>query len=83
MTAVSDSTIRLWHFQCPDCGMSDQEFGHLAESDDIHCAVCLQDQRRTVILRRWPADDSVPAERRPLCGSAIIPPEPDRLASQA
>ena len=55
MTAVSPSTIRFWHFQCPECGMSDLEFGHPAEAHDIHCEVCLEDQDRTVNLRRWPA----------------------------
>jgi hypothetical protein len=80
MTAVPDTTIRFWHFQCPECGTSDQEFGHLAEAHDIHCEVCLEDHRRTVVLRRWPAGDPALAERQPLYATAVRPAEQGRLA---
>jgi hypothetical protein len=56
--------------------MSDQEFGHLAEAHDIHCEVCLEDEGRAVILRRWPADDSALVDRQPLYAT---PAEQDRL----
>jgi hypothetical protein len=45
-----------WHFQCPECGMGDEEIGQLAEHDDIYCEVCLEESERHVRLHRWPAD---------------------------
>jgi hypothetical protein len=59
MTNTRATTIHLWHFQCPECGMGDEEFGALAKNHDIYCEVCLQDGQH-VRLRRWPADE--PAE---------------------
>jgi len=79
MTAVPNGTIRFWHFQCPECGTSDQEFRHLAEAHDVHCEVCLADNGRTVMLRRWPADDSALVERQAPYATAAIPAERDRL----
>jgi hypothetical protein len=81
MIAVTDSTTRFWHFQCPVCGISDQEFGDFAEAHDIHCEVCLEDHGRTVVLRRWPVDDSALVEGQPPSAAAIIPLERARLAS--
>lgn len=57
MASTVLTVVRFWHFHCPECGMGDQEFGHLAEAHDIHCEVCLVDQDRHVRLRRWLADD--------------------------
>jgi len=80
MTAVPDTTIRFWLFQCPECGTSDQEFGHLAEAHDIHCEVCLEDHGRTVILRRLPADELALIGRQQPSAAAVIPVERARLA---
>jgi hypothetical protein len=80
MTAVLDSTIRFWHFRCPECGMGDQEFGQLAEAHDIHCEVCLEDQGRTVVLRRWPAHQTVPSDSQASSAAGVTPAERTRLA---
>lgn len=46
-----------WHFQCPECGVGDAEFGHYATVEMVWCEVCLE-QRVHVRLRRWPVADS-------------------------
>ena len=48
--------IRFWHFECPECGIGDEELGALAKSRDIYGEVCLQEGRH-VRLRRWSADE--------------------------
>jgi hypothetical protein len=44
-----------WHFQCPECGFGDGEFGHLLSADEVYCIVCLEEEGRNVRLRRWQA----------------------------
>ena len=80
MAAVLDSKIGFWHFQCPECGMGDQEFGRLAEAPDIHCEVCLEDQGQAVVLRRWPADQTVPSDSQAPTGAGVTPEKRARLA---
>ena len=49
--------IALWHFQCPECGFGDAEFGGPASSgDSIHCEICMEDGH-TIRLKRWPVED--------------------------
>ena len=50
MTTVE---LRCYRFVCPECGMGDAELGHLGAPDEVHCMVCLIDEQRHVILRRW------------------------------
>lgn len=49
--------LRFLHFVCPECGISDREFGELAHVDDAHCFVCHMDDGRIVRLRQWAAQD--------------------------
>jgi hypothetical protein len=60
---VRKGVVALWHFECPECGFSDAEFGGPASSaESIHCEVCLEDGQ-TVRLKRWPAEENVPSLR--------------------
>jgi hypothetical protein len=57
---VKKGVVAFWHFECPECGFSDAEFGGPASSgDSIHCEVCLDDGH-VVRLKRWSAEDFVP-----------------------
>ena len=57
---IKKGVVAFWHFECPECGFSDAEFGGPASSgDSIHCEVCLEDGH-DVRLRRWPAEEYVP-----------------------
>ena len=56
MASTSTAVIRFGHFECPECGIGDEELGALAKSHDIYCEVCLQEGRH-VRLRCWPADE--------------------------
>ena len=38
--------------------MTDAELGHLATADEVHCMVCLVDEERHVVLRRWLVEDN-------------------------
>jgi hypothetical protein len=49
--------IEFWHFQCPECGLGDDETGHHAPAHMIWCEVCLEENCH-VRLRRWPVDES-------------------------
>jgi hypothetical protein len=52
--------VAFWHFECPECGFSDAEFGSPASSyDSIHCELCLEDGQ-TVRLKRWAVEEFVP-----------------------
>jgi hypothetical protein len=42
-----------WHFQCPECGFGDGEFGYLVSADEVYCVVCLEEEGREVRLHRW------------------------------
>ena len=48
-------TIR--HFQCPECGFSDFEVGHLADADVVHCIVCMEERGWTISLEIWEEPD--------------------------
>jgi hypothetical protein len=52
--------IGFWHFQCPECGISDKEIGHLAPAHAILCEVCLEENRNSP-LRRWPLEEPMDA----------------------
>jgi hypothetical protein len=55
--------VAFWHFECPECGFSDAEFGGPASTgDSIHCEVCLEDGQ-TIRLKRWPAEEFAPDRR--------------------
>lgn len=52
------TSLHVYRFQCPDCGMGDAELGHLLPADELHCVVCLIDEDRYVRLRRWLAEEN-------------------------
>ncbi len=54
-TTTKQTTIPLWHYHCPECGIGDGETGYHAQTHAIYCEVCLEDGRQ-VKLRRWPVD---------------------------
>ena len=56
-TTAKRAVITLWHYQCPECGFSDAEFGHHLDAHTIFCEVCIEEQIR-VRLKKWPVDDS-------------------------
>ena len=58
MSKVAHVEMRWFRFACPECGMTDEELGHLATADDLHCMVCLVDEERHVLLRRWLVEES-------------------------
>ena len=49
--------VRCYRYSCPECGAGDDEMGHLATGDELHCFVCLIEDDRTVRLRRWLPDE--------------------------
>ncbi len=49
------TSVPLWHYQCPDCGFGDQDTGYHAPTDAIYCEICLEDARH-VRLKRWQVD---------------------------
>ena len=55
-TYTKQTSVPLWHYQCPECGVGDEEAGHLHPTEALYCEICLEDQR-PVRLRRWPAED--------------------------
>ena len=55
MQTTKQTVVHLWHYHCPDCGVGDQETGHLYPKDVLYCEVCLEEDR-PVRLRRWPQD---------------------------
>ncbi len=57
MAGPTHIEIRCYRYVCPECGMSDGELGHLATQEEIHCMVCLIDDQKHVILRRWLAEE--------------------------
>ena len=56
-TITRTAILTVWHFECPECGITDTEVGHHADAGTIHCEICLEDGRH-VRLKRWPVDDS-------------------------
>ena len=66
--------MRLFRFQCPDCGLGDYETGHLVAADEIYCVVCLEEDGRLIGLECW---DEKRRQLRPACGKAwSSSPEP-------
>ena len=49
--------IEIYRYVCPECGTGDGELGHRATADEVHCMVCLIDEDRHVVLRRWFVDE--------------------------
>jgi hypothetical protein len=56
MATTGSATMRVWHFQCPACGVGDAEWGELAADEELFCEVCLSESRVSVRLCRWQAD---------------------------
>ena len=55
MSTTKQTNILLWHYVCPDCGISDGDTGYHGQTHMIYCEVCLEEDRH-VKLKRWPAD---------------------------
>jgi hypothetical protein len=36
----------MLRFQCPECGLSDYEVGHLFAEDEVYCVACLVEEGR-------------------------------------
>ena len=51
-TVTRQVSVPLWRYQCPACGVSDQDTGHLHPDHALYCEVCLEDKQH-VRLRRW------------------------------
>jgi hypothetical protein len=47
--------ITMWHFECPECGITDAELGP-TDAHTFLCEVCLEEDRH-VRLKRWPVDE--------------------------
>ena len=43
----------MLRFQCPECGMGDQEVGHLVTEAEMYCVVCLEEQNRQIRIQWW------------------------------
>ena len=69
---MTKDELQLFRFRCPECGISDEELGHLVAHDDAHCMVCFMDDGRIVRLRRWAdpevAKDASPTPVKRACG---------------
>lgn len=50
---MARSMEMYWRFQCPECGFGDHEVGHLVNSDEVYCVVCLEEDGRQVRLKQW------------------------------
>jgi hypothetical protein len=57
--------ITHFHFECPECGMTDAELGP-ADAHTLLCEICLEEDRH-IRLKRWPVDEDLGAlpARRP------------------
>lgn len=53
MLKTKQTSVPLWRYHCPQCGMGDNESGHLAADHAIYCEVCVEDGSY-VRLARWP-----------------------------
>ena len=65
MSTIKQTLVPLWHYHCPECGISDADTGYHAATDAIYCEVCLEDQRQ-VRLKRWQVEETsgaLPARR--------------------
>ena len=45
--------MALIRFQCPECGMGDQEVSHLVDETEVYCVVCWEEQGRQIRVQRW------------------------------
>lgn len=54
MLKTKQTSVPLWRYQCPQCGLGNDESGHLAVEHAIYCEVCVEDGSY-VRLARWPA----------------------------
>lgn len=52
---TKQTSVPLWRYRCPTCGVGDTETGHLAADHAIYCEVCLEDGSY-VRLARWDED---------------------------
>ncbi len=55
-TTTKQTTVALWHYTCPECGIGNAESGYHAQTHAIYCEICLEDGWH-VRLRRWPVDE--------------------------
>ena len=55
MSTTKQTVVALWHYQCPECGISDQETAYHGQTHMIYCEVCLEDNQH-VRLKRWQVD---------------------------
>ncbi len=62
MTSFTRVEVRCYRYTCPECGMTEAELGHLATADEVHCMVCLVDEQRHVVLRRWLVEVAEPQD---------------------
>jgi hypothetical protein len=56
--------MRLFRFQCPDCGLGDYETGHLVAAVEVHCVVCLEEQGRQIRVECWTEGEGAQARLR-------------------
>jgi hypothetical protein len=57
LMSTKAALITMWHFECPECGMTDAELGP-ADAHTLLCEVCLEDDTH-VRLKRWPLDEDL------------------------
>ncbi len=49
-------TVALWHYRCPECGITDEETAYHGATDAIYCEVCIETDSQHVKLLRWPVE---------------------------
>jgi hypothetical protein len=54
----------MLRFQCPECGMGDQEVGHLLTEPEMYCIVCLEEQGRQICVQYWEEGEDAQARLR-------------------
>jgi hypothetical protein len=50
---MTQTETPYWRFQCPECGIGDEEVGDLVQPFDAYCIICLEHDGVHVRLRRW------------------------------
>ena len=58
MFVTKQIEVPLWHYVCPECGVSDRDSGYHAPTHMLYCEVCLEDGRQTK-LKRWQVEESI------------------------
>ncbi len=38
-TTTKQTTVALWHYQCPECGLGDGDTGNHAQTHAIYCEI--------------------------------------------